>query len=312
MTVLEIFLFLLGFPLLVFGADYMIKGAIQLANYFEVPPFVVGVTIVGFGTSAPELLISVQAALKGQASMALGNVLGSNIANVLLALGISSLFWKVPMSYASNRFQMRIFVYATIFFVFLILFPSYGLISAIVSLIFFITYMYFSWNDITEELESDAVYESTPKLLNGLLFFVLGFSGLILSSNWLINGGQKLALQFGVDPTLVGLIFFAVGTSLPEVITSIYAIRRGQYGLSVGNIIGSNVFNSLLVLPGAGIIETINVSLLYRLRDLPILAISAAIVIFSYYYKVVFGRTIGLAMISLYIFWVIAVAYTSF
>lgn len=302
--------FILGFPALLLGADYLVKGASSLALKLRMSPALIGFTIVAFGTSAPELLVSIQSALQGEANMALGNVLGSNIANILLILAAGSLVGKIHLHGVYKVGDIIIFIATVVLITFSLLFPVYGRISSLLSLCFFVYVLYRSWGSLKQHPESE---DELPRMSTyaAIIAVVLGFLGLIVGSNWLVGGGQKLALFLGISPTVVGLIFFAVGTSLPEVAVSIFAIKNGEYGMAVGNIIGSNIFNGLLVLPAAGLIQPFAVEQLVRIRDLPILLISSLFFAYLLFKGRTVTKVLGLVFFILYAIWVYWVAVTA-
>ncbi len=303
--------FILGFPALLFGADYLIKGASSLALKMRIPSALVGFTIIAFGTSAPELLVSIQSALQGEASMAMGNAVGSNIANILLTLGVVSLVRTINLRNTYKVNDIIIFAVASLFIVLSLLFPVYDRIAAIASLCFFGYILYGSWQDIKKQDHHDQDATSTISVYMALIFVIFGFLGLIVGSNWLVRGGQELALLAGISPVVVGLIFFAVGTSLPEVAAAAFAVKNGEHAMAVGNIAGSNIFNGLLVLPVAGLIQPFAVESIIKIRDLPILLISSLV----FAYLLFMGRSItkiyGLVFLIAYGFWVYLVAITA-
>lgn len=302
--------FILGFPALLFGADYLVKGASSLALKMHISPALIGFTIVAFGTSAPELLVSIQSALQGEASMALGNAIGSNIANILLILAIASFVRTVNLRNTYKTNDILIFSIASLFIGFVLLFPVYGRIAAIFSLCFFCYILYQSWTSLKQQTEEE---NNTSRMTTSmaLISFILGLMGLIVGSSWLVRGGQELALLIGISPVVVGLIFFAIGTSLPEVAAAAFAVKNGEHALAVGNIAGSNIFNGLLVLPAAGIIQPFAIENIVRIRDLPILLISSLLFAYLLFKGRSITKTLGMIFLAFYGLWVYLVTMTA-
>ncbi|MFV0431041.1 MAG: calcium/sodium antiporter [Alphaproteobacteria bacterium] len=315
MTILEWVIFFLGFPALLLGADFLVKGSSAIAAKFGVPSVVIGLTIVAFGTSAPELLISVQSAIEGQVSMAVGNVVGSNIANILLILGAAPLFKTFITKNTVKRVDIILFSVSTLIITIALMLPFYGKVAAIISLIFFVYVIYNSWMDVkkdtSQETEETETSPNSQPLYLLIIYVIVGIIGLAKGADWLVDGGQKVALLLHISPAVVGLIFFAVGTSLPELATSIYAARKNEFGLALGNVVGSNIFNAMLVLPVAALFKNIPADRFVQIRDLPILFIASAILVYVTYKGLRITKLGGLLLLTLYGFWVVLIALTA-
>ncbi len=278
----------IGIAFLVKGADLLITGASGLARRVGIPEFVIGLTLVAFGTSLPELTVNVQASLKGAPEITIGNVIGSNIANILLILGIAGLIrpLSIHRTFVKKEIPLN-------FLSILVLFAMVGdrvldhaphaFVSrseGLVLITTFIGYLYF----LAAFLERDAVDESSQRLgyLKGSVFIILGLAGLILGADWTVSGGVNIALALGVSQVLVGLFMIAVGTSLPELLTSAVAAYRGNSDIALGNVAGSNIFNVSLVLGASALINPIPVP--ERVfKDLALLFVATFVLLLSNY-----------------------------
>ncbi len=276
-VVINLVIFSVALFVLAKSADMLIDGAVSLAKHIGVSDFVIGLSLVAFGTSLPELVVSLFAALKGKSDVIVGNVVGSNIANILLGLGIASLIY--PMT-AQRTFVLReIPINLLITFVFFfaandltrLLSPSPEVISrseGFVLLIIFVFYIYLLKIMVEEELvlsEGDAVMGEPQDegkkmpLLKTLIFVVLGIAGISLGGNFTVDSAVSLVRGLGLSETFSGLFFIAVGTSLPEIITTTTASFKKNADIAMGNIAGSNIFNLSLVLGFAGVISPVSV-----------------------------------------------------
>jgi cation:H+ antiporter len=258
MDVVTLVLFLIGLVILIVGAELLVKGAARLAAAAGISPLVIGLTVVAFGTSAPEMIVSVSTALRGQADLAIGNVVGSNIFNVLFILGISAIITPLLVSKQLIRLDVPIMIGVSIL---TLLFSLDGTISLLEGVLLFagiIAYTAFLIAQARREKaqspapdEFDKEYGVTTKKRSPLIdigFVVAGLFLLVVGSNWLVNGAIAIARWAGVDELVIGLTIVAAGTSLPEVATSILAAIRKERDIAVGNVVGSNIFNILAVL----------------------------------------------------------------
>lgn len=265
MDIWTLILLIIGLGLLVAGAELLVRGASRLAAAVGISPLVIGLTIVAFGTSAPELAVSVQAALNGQADISIGNVVGSNIFNVLFILGVAALI--APLIVSQQLVWLDVPIMIGVSFL-LLIFSFDGKISWLDGLILFagaIGYTVFAiylgrkegqpevTAEYTQEYGPDKLGH-TPHWLVNLGFIGAGLAALVIGSNWLVDGAIALAHLFGVDELIIGLTIVAAGTSLPEVATSIVASLRGERDIAVGNVVGSNIFNILTILGITGLI----------------------------------------------------------
>ena len=257
----QVLMFVLGLVVLVVGADVMVRGASRLAVSFGVSPLVVGLTVVAFGTSAPEMAVSVGSALAGSPDLAIGNVVGSNIANVLLILGISALITPLLVDEQIIRQEIPIMIGASALLVVMALDGNIGLLESIVLFALVIAYTVFlviqsrrASKAVQDEFETEiptSTWDSHWAVQVALI--AVGLVMLVVGADWLVDSAVAFARAFGVSDLVIGLTVVAVGTSMPEIATSIVAAMRGQRDIAVGNVVGSNVFNILAVLGAAGI-----------------------------------------------------------
>lgn len=254
MPLIDIVLFVLGIGALMAGAEGLVHGAARLAQRLGIPPIIVGLTIVAFGTSSPEMAVSVQSALGGEADIALGNIVGSNITNVLLILGLSALVAPLVVSARLVRLDVPLMIVATLLTVVLCMDGKLGRLDGLILLALMSGYLGFL---IVETRRGRAAFspEEVPALkgtvATDLLWAVGGLAFLVIGSRWLVNGAVQFAEMLGVSKLVIGLTVVAVGTSLPELATSVMAAFRGERDIAVGNVVGSNLFNLMFVLGAA-------------------------------------------------------------
>ncbi|NGP75024.1 calcium/sodium antiporter [Balneolaceae bacterium YR4-1] len=250
--------FLVGLIFLIVGAELLVRGASQVASEFGISPLIIGLTVVAFGTSSPELAVSIKSALSGQADIALGNVIGSNIFNVLFILGISALIIPLRVSSQLIKFDVPLMIALSIT---VLLFAIDRTISSLdgwlllSGLICYIGYLIYQGTKSGQSVDESALSPSTGEgnRLVQILFIVGGLLLLIVGSRWLVDGAVSFATYLGVSEIVIGLTVVAAGTSLPEVVTSIIAAVKGERDIAVGNVVGSNIFNIVGVLGLAGI-----------------------------------------------------------
>lgn len=237
-----------GLALLVLGADILVKGASRIAAGFGISPLIIGLTIVAFGTSAPEMAISVSSAFKGEADIAVGNVLGSNIFNVLFILGISALIAPLLVSKQLVRLDVPVMVGVSCLAFAFSLDGRIGFIDGAVLFGGIVTYLAILFRIGRRSNEEGEAIEKSAHWAIDVALIVVGLALLVLGSRWLVTSAVTIAEAMGVSSLVIGLTIVAAGTSLPEVATSIIATIRGQRDIAVGNVVGSNIFNILAVL----------------------------------------------------------------
>ena len=261
MLILSILQLVIGFVLLVKGADYFVDGSSSLAKRFRIPTVVIGLTIVAFGTSAPELATSLSAAMKGSNDIAIGNVVGSNIFNTLIVLGASAAITPIAVSKGviKRDYPLSIFAAALLAVLSLdtLLFGKeqmrIGRVDGMILLVCFLVFMYLTVRQGLKGREENAEEEiEALPLWKSLLFVALGLGAIVLGAAWAVDGAKAIAKVAGMSDALIGLTIVAFGTSLPELVTSVVAARKGESDIAVGNVVGSNIFNIFLILGASG------------------------------------------------------------
>jgi cation:H+ antiporter len=254
-------LLVVGLVLLVVGADVLVRGAARLAANFGIPSLVIGLTVVAFGTSAPELAVSVKAAYSGQAELAIANVVGSNIFNILFILGVSAIIAPLVVSQQLIRQDVPIMIGVSLLAVLMALDGQISRLEAVVLALGLIVYTSFLFYQGRKQ-GADAVDGEVDELLSvevpawkNILLVVGGLILLVLGARWLVQSAVEIASAWGVSEAIIGLTIIAMGTSLPEVMTSIVAALKGERDIAIGNVVGSNIFNVLCVLGISGVVS---------------------------------------------------------
>ena len=312
-------LLLLGIVLLLVAGDFMVRGAAALARHWGVPSLIVGLTIVAFGTSAPEMVVSVQAVLDGVGTLAMGNVVGSNIANILLALGLPAIIMAIPTNVSGVARNSLFCLMATVALV-VLAFIHNPLIFWQGALLFTGILIYLAWmftlaragaNDpILEEMaELDEGKSGLPvNLFVSLAWVLFGLIGLVLGGWLIVENAQEIAFGFNVSETIVGLTIVAIGTSLPEIATVVIASYRGHSEVALGNVLGSNIFNSLAVTGAAAMSGEVLVERNLFVFDMWVmLAATFALLAFVLTRKPI-GRKTGVIFTAGYILYLLAIA----
>lgn len=249
-----------GLVLLVLGGDWLVDGAVGIAQRAKLSPMVIGLTIVAFGTSAPELIVSIQAAIGGNPGIALGNVVGSNIANVALIIGVTALICPIAVQRATVRIDVPFLLFATIALTAIsYLSGAVTRIEGLIGLALLLVYVAFQIRVSSAE-GSPAVTETQQPapLWKSLSWLILGIIGLKYGAQLLVDGAVTIARTLGVEDRIIGVTVVAIGTSLPELFASVMAARKGNVDLAVGNVVGSNLFNILCVLAASAVISPIS------------------------------------------------------
>lgn len=294
---------LLGIVFLLVGGDLLVKSSAALASKLNVSPFLIGITVVSFGTSAPELLVSLNAALQGSAGIAIGNVIGSNIANIALVLGLTILIRPINVESKRYLFSWMIMLVSSVMFYG---FSMDGIIDPIDGLFFIsglilfislsIRYRHSSIDE--EEIEEGMNSRMIP------LYFILGAAGLYFGSEFLVANSVIIAKYFGLSEFVIGITIVALGTSLPELVTSVIAILKGQSSISIGNLIGSNIFNVFAVLGITSLVRPLGADTNLLISDLPImLGVTLLLGLFLFISRKL-RRIEGVLLISIYLIYV--------
>ena len=248
----------LGFVLLVKGADWFVDGAAGIANKFKIPQLIIGLTIVAMGTSAPEAAVSISAALKGSAEITIGNIVGSNILNILIILGLTAVITPVAVAKSTIRVDIPFMLAISILLLVQGLDGSVTLLDGIVLLVVFagyLTYLVINARKNPEQLEEEQIKNQSIWMC--LLWTAIGLVAIILGSNISVDAASNIARILGLSERFIGLTIVALGTSLPELVTSVMAARKGNADIAIGNIVGSNIFNILFVVGLSSVIVSV-------------------------------------------------------
>ena len=256
--IIQVVLLLVGFVFLIKGSDFFVDGASSIAAILKIPTIIVGLTIVAFGTSAPEAAVSITSSLTGSNAMAVSNVIGSNLFNMLMVIGVAALLGDLLMERSVLEKDLPFLVGITLLLTaFIVIGWNISVVEGIILLAILAAYIFYL---IRSAGKSGATnYVEKPKLTTpkSILFIIVGLAGIILGGDMVVNSASSIAMALGMSETLVGLTIVAIGTSLPELVTSITALRKGENQLVIGNVVGSNIFNILFVLGASSAISQI-------------------------------------------------------
>ena len=278
---LQLLLLVVGFLMLIKGADWFVEGASKIADRFGIPQIVIGLTIVALGTSLPEAAVSISAATKGSADITIGNVVGSNIMNVLVILGLTSVIRAIAVKKNTIRYEMPFTIGITVLLAVMgLLDNQVGRVEGVILWVFMILYLlYLLWvsktdKDAIEEVEKASEKDAIWKML---LMVVVGAALIVFGSDVTVDAATKIAMGFGMTKRLVGLTIVAFGTSLPELVTSCTAAVKGKADIAVGNIVGSNIFNILFVVGTTALITPVPYSANFMIDS--IVAVAAMVLL---------------------------------
>lgn len=300
------FLFIIGFFVLIKGADLLVDGSSSIAKRLKIPSIVIGLTIVAFGTSAPEFVVSLLASIEGHTDLAIGNILGSNIANILLILGAAAIIFPITAKKNTALKEIPLSLLAVIVLGLMANDKTgfYGLsrIDGFVLLTFFIAFLYYTFS--VSKKNQDVPIEDIKKISTkkSILYIFLGLIGLTLGGKWIVDGAIKIAEIFKISESLIGLTIVAIGTSLPELATSAIAAYKKQTDIAIGNVIGSNIFNIFWILGFSAVIHPIP----FNKSSNPdiLMAIIASLILFTTMFigkKRIIERWQGVVMVLLYV-----------
>lgn len=309
---MAILLFIVGLVFLIIGAEALVRGASRLAAILGISPLVIGLTVVAFGTSSPELAVSIKSALSGQASIAVGNVVGSNIFNVLFILGLSALIVPLVVAQQLVRLDVPLMIALSVIVLILSLDESFSRTDGVMLVVGLVIYVWFLISqsrresvEVRDEYAREFGAESVAKGIWGknLGLIVGGLVLLVLGSRWLVDSAVSFAQYLGISELVVGLTIVAAGTSLPEVVTSVIAALRGERDIAVGNVVGSNIFNIMGVLGLASIVAPtgIGVSPAVIGFDIPVMIGVALACLPIFFTGGVISRQEGILLLGYYI-----------
>lgn len=318
MIVLSVIKLVIGFLLLVKGADAFVDGASSIAKRLRIPAFVIGLTIVAFGTSAPELAVSLTAALRGSNDIAIGNVVGSNIFNTLVVLGASAAITPIAVKRGMIKKDYPLSIIAAVLLGVLSLDMIFlkksamviGRWDGVILLIAFAIFMYMTVREglkehSTSSQEVEEVDNKKVSVGKGIFLLILGLAGIVLGGDSTVEGAKEIARVLGLSEALIGLTIVALGTSLPELVTSVIAAKKGESDIAVGNVIGSNIFNIFLILGVSATITPMNVSNTY-LYDMAVLVAVMLVTYIPIAITKKVSRWMGITMVAVYL------AYTAY
>lgn len=283
---LSILLIVIGFVLLIKGADYLVDGASSIAKKFHIPEIIIGLTIISIGTSMPELFVSITSAIDGYPDMAVGNVIGSNIVNMLFILGLSAIIRPIPIKKQTKLIEVPIcFIVSAIFFAICVIGKDVSRIDALILILLFIAFIIYTIvmaikGDEFEKNNANEKKEETSKgklsTLKDVCYVVLGIVALKFGGDLTVDNAVNVATILGISEKIISVTILAIGTSLPELVTSVSAAAKGKSDIAIGNIIGSNIFNILLIIGVSAIIKPIVYNVSYN-KDIIIMLVATLI-----------------------------------
>lgn len=299
--IIQIAILIIGFVFLVKGADMFVDGASNIAYNFKIPTLIVGLTIVAFGTSAPEAAVSIAASVAGNNAISIGNVVGSNIFNLLCIIGVCALIGTLPVDKELLKRDFPVVLGSTVL---LVLFAHlFGELSRAIGILFLaliIIYVYLMVKKAKSNPEASEIQEAKFGMGKSIIFLIIGLIGIILGAEFVVNSASFLASMFGLSDTLIGLTIVAIGTSLPELVTSLTALKKGDTGIVIGNIVGSCLFNILFILGISSAIVPMPIAPTMMTDLIFLVAITALSYIFANT-KDKFDRKEGLVLFVLFI-----------
>lgn len=275
---LQVFLLVLGFVMLAKGADKFVEGAAGIASRFGIPQLVIGLTIVAMGTSAPEAAVSLAAAFKGNADITIGNIVGSNILNIWIILGLAAAITPLLVAKSTIKLEIPFMIAITALLGYQGMDGTVTFFDGILLLVLFILYLAYLYNMAKKNKVDEDTQEYSHSLTHCLIWTAVGLALIILGSNVTVNAATAIAAYIGLSQRFIGLTIVALGTSLPELFTSVTAARKGNADIAIGNIVGSNIFNILFVIGLSALIIDIPFAAAFNF-DM-IIAIAAAIMLF--------------------------------
>ena len=298
---LNLLLLIFGFILLIRGADVFVDGAVAIARRWHIPEIVIGLTVVAMGTSAPEAAVSIVSAFQGADGVAIGNIFGSNIANIFLILGLTSLIAVLSVERNTIRYEIPFVGFITLLLMWMGW--RYGMIShacAGILCLMFVLFLGYLFCISNGEQSDDMPTEKHMSLVKTIVFVVGGIIALVIGSNMTVNNAVEIARSLNVSDRIIGLTIVALGTSLPELVTCVIAALKGQADIAIGNIVGSNIFNILFVLGIAGLIHTIPFNVEFIVDGA--VAMLAVVMLFAATARTgKLGRIVGGIFVALYV-----------
>jgi cation:H+ antiporter len=281
------------------GGEALVRGAVGVARRLAIPPLLIGLTVVGFGTSTPELLVSVDAALRGVPDIAIGNIVGSNIGNILLIVGLSALIWPIRVMGSTLARDTAVMMAAAVALIPLFWLGEMGRLSGAVLVAGLAAYLVWAYRQPGPDL---SIPDPSPMMpfWRSAVWVLVGLAALMLGARLLVDGAVSIARNFGVSEAFIGLTIVAIGTSLPELATSLMAALRRQSEIAIGNIVGSNIFNVLGILGVTAMIAPIPVAGRFLTFDLPVMIAASAVLTALLLRRASIGRATALGLLLAY------------
>lgn len=313
--ILNVLFILVGIVLVLWGADRLTDGAVAVAEKMKMPQIVIGLTIVAMGTSMPEFCVSLVSALKGTTDLAVGNIVGSNIFNTLLIVGVSA--WVAPMTILKStvRKDIPFALFASVILLIMCLDGNISRLDAGILFVLFLVFMYVTLKgaktkDDDTTAKTDSIEDNKKPMATWLsiVWIIVGLACLIGGSNLFVEGATKVAEHIGVSEAVIGLTIVAGGTSLPELATSVVSARKGNSGIAIGNVLGSNVFNILAILSVTGVITPMHLQGITML-DLSMMVVSTLLVWLFSFTKYKIARWEGIVLTIVFIGYMVVLCY---
>ena len=279
---IQVVLLIVGFVFLIKGSDFFVDGASSIASILKVPTIIVGLTIVAFGTSAPEAAVSITSSIAGNNAMAVSNVIGSNMFNLLMVIGIAALLSDLVMEKSVLNKDLPFLVIITALLgVFIFIGGDVSNIEGIILILILIGYIAYLIRNALKMGTTNYVDKPKLSLPKSIIFIVVGLAGIVLGGDLVVDSASNIAIALGMSETLVGLTIVAIGTSLPELVTSITALKKGENQLVIGNVIGSNIFNILFVLGASSAIKSLPINSTMMIDTVIMIAVTILCFIFG-------------------------------
>ena len=301
----------LGLFLLLISGDFLVKGAIQLSNRLGVSALLVSLTVVAFGTSAPELIVAIKATLSGSPGLAMGNVVGSNIANILLVLGLPTLLVRLQKGITDTKRSFILMILASVLFIVFGISGSFSWVHGIVLLSLLTFFLFDTFKQSTEKTSNNESLEfrhRAPQSWWTIIYFILlGIIGLPLGADLLVNNASKLAKDYAISDAVIGLTLVAIGTSLPELATTFIAVVRKKAEVVLGNLIGSNIFNLLAIIGITSLISPVPVDPTFIKFDFWIMLGASTLLAPFIFLNIQFNRLSGFLFVTLYISYITSI-----
>lgn len=298
--ILDYLLLVAGLAGLFLGGEALVRGAVGIARRLDIPPLLIGLTVVGFGTSTPELLVSLDAAWRGVPDIAIGNIVGSNIGNILLIVGLSALIWPIRVMGSTLRRDTAVMVGAALALVPLFALGEMGRPAGAVLVAGLAAYLVWAYRHPGEAAEADVAAVAPASALASGLWVAGGLVALVVGARLLVDGAVSIARAQGLSEAFIGLTIVAIGTSLPELATSLVAALRRQSEIAIGNIVGSNIFNVLGILGLTAVIAPIPVAPRFLAFDLPVMIGVSLVLTALLLLRPAIGRPAGVALLMAY------------